>query len=818
MKRVLFGLVLLVLFGFVSQGVAQQSYLIKVSPMTSEEIKLLAGSGVKAYARTADFYLAEGTSASLDYLSSYGISYQILDNEPEFSLYYFVWAKPGENISKYLDKIQEKATVLEAEGERAIVKGHPRRIEELTSFGLSLKLIKKKPLPIKSEEEFPVLLKGKVLAYDPLINSIIQKVTTAELAGWDSALSGEKSVVIGGGPDSLFTRYTFTDECDRAAQYLKEQFENMGLTAFYDTFTIPEIFPYYVMDIVSAQKTASDVDTMLLGCLYSGVWKTYDGGDHWYNIAGTDIYYLWALSYQNDTVYGVGNGGVVIKSLDAGETWTQLSSATSNDLRGVYFENGQSGWITGYTGKIYYTNNGGASWTNQSTGTANLYEITFVDDTTGWIVGGSGRILKTTNRGTNWSTQTSGTSGIIFGVDFATPNKGWVCGQNGYLRYTTNAGTNWASQTSGTAQALYMVSAPDSLNVWVAGMGGTILATNDGGTNWTAKSSPSPSGSFYEVYFLDALKGWVTGYNDILYTQDGGDNWAQQMDNIYPRVEKYNVVGVLPGQTEPGKECLITAHYDNTSEDPYNYAPGADDNASGTAAVLTAAHILKDFEFDYTIKFIGFAGEEQGLLGSDAYAQKAQQRGDTIIGVYNFDMIAFDGNNNDNIIELHAGTGPSSGALADIMIGVINDYSFPLVTQKITSGSTGGSDHASFWAYGFPAILGIEDFQDFNPAYHTTGDRISIFDMPYFTDFSKAGIASLAIIAQPIQTFIYGDANGDGKVTVSDAIYLINYLFKGGPPPDPLEAGDADCQSGVNVADVIYLINYLFKGGPPPGC
>jgi len=813
-KRVLFGLVLLVLFGFVSQGVAQKSFLIKISPTTPEEIKLLSGSGIRAYAKTADFYLAEATAENLDYLKSVGIYYQTLDDEPEFSVYFFVYAKPGENISKYLDKIQEKATVLDAEGERAIIKGHPRRIEELTSLGLRLKLIKKRPLPFRDELEIPAVSKGKVLAYSPLVDTIIHRITTSELAGWDSALSGEHPVTIGGILDTILTRYTFTNKCDRAAQYLKEQFENMGLTAWYDTFTIPEIFPYYVMDIVSYQ---GDGDTLFLGCLYSGVWKTVDAGNHWNNIAGTDIYELWALSAPApETLYGVGNYGVVIKSVDDGDTWTQLSSPTAQNLRGVYFENGQSGWITGYAGTIYYTNNGGGNWTNQSNGTGNLYEITFVDSNNGWVVG-TGRILHTTNRGTNWVAQTSGTTGIIFGVDFATPNKGWVCGQNGYLRYTNNAGANWVSQTSGTAQALYMVSAPDSLNVWVAGMGGTILATNNGGTDWTAKSSPSPSGSFYEIYFKDAQIGWVTGYNDILYTTDGGDHWVQQMNNIYPRVEKYNVVAVLPGQTEPGKECLITAHYDNTSDDPYNYAPGADDNASGTAAVLTAAHILKDFEFDYTIKFIGFAGEEQGLLGSEAYAQKAYDADDTVLAVYNFDMIAFDGNN-DNIIELHAGTGPSSGVLADIMIGVINDYSFPLVPQKITSGSTGGSDHASFWAYGFPAILGIEDFQDFNPAYHTTGDRISIFDMPYFIDFAKAGIASLVIVAQPIPQFIYGDANGDGKVTVSDAIYLINYLFKGGPAPDPLLAGDADCNGDVNVSDVIYLINYLFKGGPPPGC
>ena len=406
---------------------------------------------------------------------------------------------------------------------------------------------------------------------------------------------------------------------------------------------------------------------------------------------------------------------------------------------------------------------------------------------------------------------------MLIGVDFATPNKGWVCGDDGHISYTSNAGANWNSQTSGTSERLYMVSSPDSLEVWAVGLSGTILHTTDAGTNWVAQSSVYRYGYFYETYFIDKLRGWTTGYNDILYTTDGGQNWVQQMNNIYPRFEKYNVVAELPGQTEPGKECLITAHYDDTSEDPYNEAPGADDNASGTAAVLIAAEIMKDYDFDYTLKFIGFAGEEQGLLGSEAYAEKAQQRGDTIIGVYNFDMIAYEGNNV-NIIELHAGTGASSQALADITIGVINDYSLSLIPQKITSGATDRSDHASFWMYGFPAILGIEDFEDFTPYYHTTNDLLSTLDLPYFTDFGKAGIASVAILAQPIQTFIYGDANGDGKFTVSDAIFLINYLFKGGPTPDPLEAGNANCDGDVNVDDVIYIINYLFKGGPPPGC
>jgi hypothetical protein len=63
-----------------------------------------------------------------------------------------------------------------------------------------------------------------------------------------------------------------------------------------------------------------------------------------------------------------------------------------------------------------------------------------------------------------------------------------------------------------------------------------------------------------------------------------------------------------------------------------------------------------------------------------------------------------------------------------------------------------------------------------------------------------------------------GDANGDGSVDLGDAVYILNYLFKGDAAPDPLDAGDANCDGIVDIADVVYLLNYLFKGGDPPGC
>ncbi len=67
-------------------------------------------------------------------------------------------------------------------------------------------------------------------------------------------------------------------------------------------------------------------------------------------------------------------------------------------------------------------------------------------------------------------------------------------------------------------------------------------------------------------------------------------------------------------------------------------------------------------------------------------------------------------------------------------------------------------------------------------------------------------------------SYVCGDADADFTVNISDAIFLVNYIFKSGPAPNPLEAGDANGDGAVNVADAVYLIDYVFKGGPVPVC
>jgi hypothetical protein len=91
-----------------------------------------------------------------------------------------------------------------------------------------------------------------------------------------------------------------------------------------------------------------------------------------------------------------------------------------------------------------------------------------------------------------------------------------------------------------------------------------------------------------------------------------------------------------------------------------------------------------------------------------------------------------------------------------------------------------------------------------------------------------AFIEALTVVAQDycnadtssfvVRTYLCGDANADGLINVGDAICILNFLFRGGDPADPVAAGDANCDGTVDLNDAITILNYLFRDGDPPGC
>ena len=96
---------------------------------------------------------------------------------------------------------------------------------------------------------------------------------------------------------------------------------------------------------------------------------------------------------------------------------------------------------------------------------------------------------------------------------------------------------------------------------------------------------------------------------------------------------------------------------------------------------------------------------------------------------------------------------------------------------------------------------------------HSTHDRVSLFDSTFYVDFVKAAVATISILSDP---FLFGDASGDGLIDLGDVVFLVNYLYRNGPAPEPSRTGDANCDGIVDLGDLVYLTNYLFRGGTPP--
>ncbi len=200
-----------------------------------------------------------------------------------------------------------------------------------------------------------------------------------------------------------------------------------------------------------------------------------------------------------------------------------------------------------------------------------------------------------------------------------------------------------------------------------------------------------------------------------------------------------NVLGVQTGTEFPNKKFIICAHYDDMPSG--TTAPGADDNASGTAAVIEAARIFSQYSFPFTIVYALWDEEEQGLIGSDYYATQASNAGDSILGVINLDMIAYDGNNDGNA-DVHTSSVANTSALKDKMLEINLVYGINLDLDVVPAQPY--SDHQSFLDHGYGAILLIEDDNDFHPQYHTVNDNLSYYNQPYYLKMSKLALGTLA--------------------------------------------------------------------------
>ena len=252
-------------------------------------------------------------------------------------------------------------------------------------------------------------------------------------------------------------------------------------------------------------------------------------------------------------------------------------------------------------------------------------------------------------------------------------------------------------------------------------------------------------------------------------------------------VEIVNVVATLPGAQAESRERMyvVSGHYDSRRSedaDAVGDAPGANDDASGTAAVMELACVMAKYKFDATLVFMTVAAEEQGLYGATDFAEKAKQKKLNIAGMFTNDIIGSsmsdDGKRDNSQVRLFAEGIPAIKDMPDnlrtlIQTGGENDSTprqlarlvkevgeryvpnFKVTIVNRRDRYLRGGDHAPFLDRGFAALRFTEPAEDFNHQHQDVrreGD-LQIGDLPQFVDpayiaqVARVNAASLAALA-----------------------------------------------------------------------
>ncbi|QRV84321.1 Peptidase family M28 protein [Ceratobasidium sp. AG-Ba] len=195
---------------------------------------------------------------------------------------------------------------------------------------------------------------------------------------------------------------------------------------------------------------------------------------------------------------------------------------------------------------------------------------------------------------------------------------------------------------------------------------------------------------------------------------------------------------------------ILGAHLDSTSQMPAWKAPGADDDASGLSIVMAIMRILKanDYQGSYAIEAHAFAGEEGGLLGSDAVAAAYKKQGSRSAGCSSSRWLPSTSTNKGKSSTITVLADPVP-AMSKHMIEVVRAY-VPTAEQRSVNCGYGCSDHYSFHDQGYPVVClaayGPSD-RNLNPNYHSITDTVDKLDFDKMTDFVRAGLGWLVEVA-----------------------------------------------------------------------
>ena len=294
---------------------------------------------------------------------------------------------------------------------------------------------------------------------------------------------------------------------------------------------------------------------------------------------------------------------------------------------------------------------------------------------------------------------------------------------------------------------------------------------------------------------IGAARRWIKAQFDEISAANGGrlqvemQSYMQPPDNrrITREVEIVNVVATLPGEN-PGaakRHFIVSGHYDSICSDPKDGecdAPGANDDASGVAAVLEIARIMSKRKFEATLVFAAVAGEEQGLFGSRHMAKEYKKAGVDVAAMLTNDIIGNTLGQNgvrdrrhvrvfsegvpvtatseaDHQLRLQTGNENDSAArqLARYIDGSCARYvpNFDVVMIWRRDRFLRGGDHTAFSELGYPAVRFTEMNEDYRHQHQNIreeegvqyGDLIQFVDFGYITQVARVNLATLAELA-----------------------------------------------------------------------
>jgi Peptidase family M28/Fibronectin type III domain len=307
------------------------------------------------------------------------------------------------------------------------------------------------------------------------------------------------------------------------------------------------------------------------------------------------------------------------------------------------------------------------------------------------------------------------------------------------------------------------------------------------GTRHTLSSQTDPNRG------IGAAANWIFEHFQQSAAASGGRMTVERQTFIQPptppripvATSMTNVVATLRGTQSPDRIYVVSGHYDSRCsnvDDAVCDAPGADDDASGVAAVLEMARVMARHELDATIKFVAFTGEEQGLFGSTFFAEQARQQGLNIAGMFSNDIVGSSlGQNGERLrrtVRLFAEGPPSNETAQEAAIrrtmGGENDSAARQLARFVEEQAKRAipsmdvwiiyrrdrflraSDHVPFLDRRFPANRFTEPNEDFRHQHQNVRieNGVQFGDLPEFVDFdytarvAQVNTAALAALAK----------------------------------------------------------------------